>query len=112
MSTGSNMHQSSVGAIGSTASISGSNAHHHSGSSIVDGGKREKEKTMMSIANTNSNRIASPSVYQQGQANLGISISSINVKRRPEVNETVFKINKGVKAFDFSFEKNLLITGG
>jgi len=33
-------------------------------------------------------------------------------KRRSEANETVFKISKGVKTFDFSFEKNLLITGG
>lgn len=41
-----------------------------------------------------------------------VSSSSMNVKRRPEVNETVFKVNKGVKTFDFSFEKNLLITGG
>ncbi len=34
------------------------------------------------------------------------------VKRRQENNETVFKIYKGVKVFDFSAEKNLLITGG
>ncbi len=34
------------------------------------------------------------------------------LKRRPEINETVFRINKGCKTFDFSFEKNLLITGG
>jgi hypothetical protein len=33
-------------------------------------------------------------------------------KRRPEINETVFRINKGCKTFDFSFEKNILITGG
>ena len=33
-------------------------------------------------------------------------------KRRPPMNEIVFKINKGVKTFDFSFEKNVLITGG
>jgi hypothetical protein len=41
------------------------------------------------------------------------SIGRVNeLKRRPESNETVFKVNKGVKTFDFSFEKNLLITGG
>ena len=44
--------------------------------------------------------------------NFIVSSSSLNVKRRPEINETVFKVNKGVKTFDFSFEKNLLITGG
>lgn len=53
---------------------------------------------------------------QQGQqtinANGSINSLSVNVKRRPEINETVFKVNKGVKTFDFSFEKNLLITGG
>jgi hypothetical protein len=41
-----------------------------------------------------------------------VSISSRDVKRRPEMNETVFRVTKGVKTFDFSFEKNLLITGG
>ena len=40
------------------------------------------------------------------------SQSSIMIKRRPENNETVFKVYKGVKTFDFSMEKNLLITGG
>lgn len=41
-----------------------------------------------------------------------VSLSSRDVKRRPAVNETVFKVNKGVKVFDFSFEKNLLVCGG
>ncbi len=51
---------------------------------------------------------------QQPHSSIGnmVSSSSLNVRRRPEVNETVFKVNKGVKTFDFSFEKNLLITGG
>jgi hypothetical protein len=41
------------------------------------------------------------------------SSSSDKVKRRPlNSNETVFIVNKGVKTFDFSMEKNLLITGG
>lgn len=40
------------------------------------------------------------------------SNSSAAIKRRPENNETVFKVYKGVKTFDFSMEKNLLITGG
>ena len=39
-----------------------------------------------------------------------VSSMSLNVGRRRT--ETIFKINKGVKVFDFSFEKNLLITGG
>ena len=34
------------------------------------------------------------------------------LSRRPANNETIFKISKGVKTFDFSFEQNLLITGG
>ncbi len=43
---------------------------------------------------------------QNAQNNAGV------VRRRQENNETVFKIYKGVKTFDFSTEKNLLITGG
>lgn len=49
---------------------------------------------------------------QSNTTNNIVSSSSLNVKRRPEINETVFRVNKGVKTFDFSFEKNLLITGG
>lgn len=45
-------------------------------------------------------------------ANMITSASSITVKRRPDNNETIFKVYKGVKTFDFSMEKNLLITGG
>jgi hypothetical protein len=30
--------------------------------------------------------------------------NSKELKRRPDGNETVFKVNKGVKTFDFSFE--------
>ena len=41
-----------------------------------------------------------------------VSLSSRDVRRRPSTNETVFRVNKGVKVFDFSFEKNLLVTGG
>lgn len=54
----------------------------------------------------------SPNIQQFSPTNNIVSSSSLNVKRRPEINETVFKVNKGVKTFDFSFEKNLLITGG
>ena len=51
---------------------------------------------------------------QQSQSvqHIGSVGKSNELKRRPEYNETVFKVNKGVKTFDFSFEKNLLITGG
>ena len=67
---------------------------------------------------THGHRISTaitPNIQQSSLANNSnviVSSSSLNVKRRPEVNETVFKVNKGVKTFDFSFEKNLLITGG
>ncbi len=51
---------------------------------------------------------------QQSQSvqHIGSIAKANELKRRPESNETVFKVNKGVKTFDFSFEKNLLITGG
>lgn len=57
-----------------------------------------------------ANRTATPNL--QAKYNNTISKSSREVKRRPEGNETIFRVNKGVKTFDFSFEKNLLITGG
>lgn len=33
-------------------------------------------------------------------------------KRRSDSDQTVFKIYKGVKTFDFSKQKNLIVTGG
>ena len=65
----------------------------------------------------NTARISTPKQTQDQQtqntaANMTVSSNSRDVKRRPDVNETVFKVNKGVKTFDFSFEKNILITGG
>ncbi|CAH1777712.1 unnamed protein product [Owenia fusiformis] len=35
-----------------------------------------------------------------------------NTQRRLEADETVFKIYKGVKSFDYSMKKNILVTGG
>jgi len=67
----------------------------------------------------NANRISTPKQpaqdqqhSQSNQGNMTVSSNSRDVKRRPESSETVFKVNKGVKTFDFSFEKNILITGG
>lgn len=66
----------------------------------------------------NTARISTPKQHiqepqtQNSASNMTMSSNSRDVKRRPEVNETVFKVNKGVKTFDFSFEKNILITGG
>ena len=40
------------------------------------------------------------------------SMKDINLKRRLPADETVFKIYKGVKTFDFSKIKNVLATGG
>ena len=34
------------------------------------------------------------------------------VKRRLECDETVFKVYKGVRTFDFCKEKNIVATGG
>jgi hypothetical protein len=64
--------------------------------------------------NTPSNMQQQQQTSQQVQSapNIGSINKGGDVKRRPESNETVFKVNKGVKTFDFSFEKNLLITGG
>lgn len=33
-------------------------------------------------------------------------------RRRQDADQTVFKIYKGVKTFDFSKEKNVIVTGG
>ena len=33
-------------------------------------------------------------------------------RRRQDADQTVFKIYKGVKTFDFSREKNVIVTGG
>ena len=33
-------------------------------------------------------------------------------KRRQDADQTVFRIYKGVKTFDFSREKNVIVTGG
>ena len=66
----------------------------------------------------NANRISTPKQpaqeqhSQSNQGNMTMSSNSRDVKRRPDASETVFKVNKGVKTFDFSFEKNILITGG
>ncbi len=60
------------------------------------------------IQNSNSN--GTVKISNQNSNMNQISSSSFGVSRRRE--ETVFKIHKGVKVFDFSFEKNLLITGG
>ena len=40
------------------------------------------------------------------------SIKDVNVKRRLSTDETVFRIYKGVKTFDFSKIKNIMATGG
>lgn len=53
--------------------------------------------------------------HQQQRANNLVNIISAKssaVKRRPSINETIFQVYKGVKCFDFSMEKNVLITGG
>lgn len=70
---------------------------------VVNHPAPEVKKPAVSIANQQP-QIANSSSY--------ILDAFSAVKRRPHANETVFKINKGVKTFDFSFEKNLLITGG
>ena len=39
-------------------------------------------------------------------------IRETQVKRRLECDETVFKVYKGVRTFDFCKEKNIIATGG
>jgi hypothetical protein len=79
---------------------------------------RHSMQTIDSMNSTSHghNRVTSGNINTQSTNNTNgnnlISSSSLNVKRRPESNETIFRVNKGVKTFDFSFEKNLLITGG
>lgn len=87
-----------IGCISPSTDISSNHgtpasAHHHDGHGA---------RTISAVSPNN----------QFNSTNFIVSSSSLNVKRRPEINETVFKVNKGVKTFDFSFEKNLLITGG
>ncbi len=66
------------------------------------------------IANTGTGNASSGGAafktVNQGSSGNHVSSSSLGVSRRRE--ETIFRIHKGVKVFDFSFEKNLLITGG
>ncbi len=66
------------------------------------------------IANTGTGNASSGGAVfktvNQGSSANHVSSSSLGVSRRRE--ETIFRIHKGVKVFDFSFEKNLLITGG
>ena len=66
--------------------------------------------------NATSSRTNSPSkdqAHPMSTSSLSLhNVTNKELRRRPEANETVFKVNKGVKTFDFSLEKNLLITGG
>ena len=39
-------------------------------------------------------------------------IRETQTKRRLECDETVFKVYKGVRTFDFCKEKNIIVTGG
>ncbi|CAF0745097.1 unnamed protein product [Brachionus calyciflorus] len=75
--------------------------------SIISHTSIENNPKRQNMAN---HRVMTPS--QQAKFNNTISQSSRDVKRRPDTNETIFKVYKGVKTFDFSFEKNLIITGG
>jgi hypothetical protein len=75
--------------------------------------------TVPTITNQDLSRKQSVQTQQQQSttaiiqsATMITSASSLAIKRRPDKNETVFKVYKGVKTFDFSMEKNLLITGG
>ena len=40
------------------------------------------------------------------------AFSSDGPKKRAEQDQTIFRVYKGVKCFDFNKKKNLLITGG
>ncbi|XP_057313413.1 WD repeat-containing protein on Y chromosome-like isoform X1 [Hydractinia symbiolongicarpus] len=55
------------------------------------------------------------STYVSNQSKLQATISTmkeVHLKRRLAADETVFRIYKGVKTFDFSKMKNVLVTGG
>ena len=60
--------------------------------------------------------LGSTHVSSQKEAKKGLqatpSIKDCSVKRRLLADETVFKIYKGVKTFDFNKTKNVLATGG
>ena len=40
------------------------------------------------------------------------SVLTNQVRRRLDMDQTVFRVYKGVKTFDFCKEKNVLVTGG
>jgi hypothetical protein len=82
-------------------------AHYPRNTSIASSSTTENTQKM-NVAN-NTGNVTSLSNHNNNSVT---SASSASVKRRPEINETIFKVYKGVKCFDFSFEKNLLITGG
>lgn len=60
--------------------------------------------------------LGSTHVSSQKEAKKGLqatpSIKDFSIKRRLPADETVFKIYKGVKTFDFNKTKNVLATGG
>lgn len=60
--------------------------------------------------------LGSTHVSTQKEAKKGLqaslSIKDVSIKRRLPADETVFKIYKGVKSFDFNKTKNILATGG
>jgi hypothetical protein len=95
--------------------------------SRVPSANTEKNQHQLQQTQPNLNPNSKPNAIKSSSSSSGVggtggfvsstntmssSNNDMNVKRRAEMNESVFRVNKGVKTFDFSFEKNLLITGG
>lgn len=65
------------------------------------------------IGSTNIESVGQ-SGYSGNQRKLfhGVGSRDNQPPRRQDADHTVFKIYKGVKTFDFSSEKNVIVTGG
>ena len=105
-SSGSNIPQADVNVTNASSQQVSSNANVSSTGLNTSFDGTNKRPSVLSGTNLQAQNSSTNANYQNGEA------VKKAAKRRSEANETVFKISKGVKTFDFSFEKNLLITGG
>jgi hypothetical protein len=84
----------------------------HNGSTSSHPVESPHQTNSFVVSDSRKPSVQQQQLYPQHSTNAQSNANTGVVKRRQENNETVFKIYKGVKVFDFSTEKNLLITGG
>jgi hypothetical protein len=118
---GAEQHQSSDQAITNTV-----HSVHYADDLINNNTNNSTSENQLNVKNWQTNSSTSTQLSnnaQQQQHNISHTekqhqphqqnySNNFTITRRPYINETVFRIYKGCKTFDFSFEKNLLITGG